>query len=282
VVTPSFNHAPFIEQTIRSVLHQAYPDVEYLVIDGGSQDGSVDVIRGYAPRLTHWESQANGGQGDAINRGMLKSTGEILGAISSDDTYEPGAFMLVGTYFRDHPEVDVVYGSLNIVDAEGRLIRPLHDVPFSRRLLVHGALNVGFPAVFIRRQAFFEAGTLRPEFFFAMDYDLLLRLCLRDARFAYLGRPVANFRVHPASKTSTHWPVAVSEVSRIRQDLFRYDDHSVFFRLQHGVCRAQRAIHLLRQGEGAYVWRGVRARLMPRSLELRARHPARASRTNAP
>ena len=128
VVTPSFNQASFLEETIQSVLSQGYPDLEYIVMDGGSTDGSAEIIRKYADRLADWKSAKDGGQADAIRTGFARATGEILCWLNSDDTIAPGTLRRVGEFFAAHPDVDLVYGDLNLVDAEGKRLytaRPL-------------------------------------------------------------------------------------------------------------------------------------------------------------
>ena len=128
VVTPSFNQAPFLEETIQSVLSQGYPDLEYIVMDGGSTDGSAEIIGKYADRLTDWKSAKDGGQADAIRTGFARATGEILCWLNSDDTIAPGTLRRIGEFFAANPDVDLVYGDLNLVTAEGKRLytaRPL-------------------------------------------------------------------------------------------------------------------------------------------------------------
>jgi len=122
VVTPSFNQGRFLEATMRSVLEQSYPKIEYIVVDGGSTDGSQEIIKQYANRLAWWVSEPDNGQTDAINKGFSRATGEIFAWLNSDDTYEPGAMAGAVAFLQKNPEVGMVYGDTNFIDAEGRVI----------------------------------------------------------------------------------------------------------------------------------------------------------------
>ncbi|WP_322508462.1 glycosyltransferase family 2 protein, partial [Anaerolinea sp.] len=122
IVTPSFNQARFLEETMLSVLHQDYPHIEYIVVDGGSTDGSVDIIRRYADRLAWWVSEPDRGQTDAINKGFAHAHGEILAWLNSDDTYQPGAVRAAVEALEKHPEAAMVYGDAHYIDENGRVI----------------------------------------------------------------------------------------------------------------------------------------------------------------
>jgi len=122
IVTPSFNQVKYLEETIRSVLEQDYPKIEYIVIDGGSTDGSVEVIRKYADRLAYWVSEADRGQTDAINKGFATAHGSILAWLNSDDTYKPGAVSEAVAYLQNHPNIGMVYGDLDFIDEQSKII----------------------------------------------------------------------------------------------------------------------------------------------------------------
>ena len=155
VVTPSFNQGRFLERTILSVLDQAYPALEYFVMDGGSTDDSVDIIRRYAHRLDHWASQPDGGQTAAINTGWRMARGEILCWLNSDDYYLPGTLRFVGEYMREHPEEWVVYGSWEAVDDAGRRLN-YAGRPFAHSRMILSQNCIPQPAAFIRREAIDE------------------------------------------------------------------------------------------------------------------------------
>src|SRR5258706_6083465 len=122
IVTPSFNQAAYVDATIRSVLDQRYPNLEYIVVDGGSTDGSVDIIRRYEDRLTYWVSEPDRGQADAINKGLARATGEIRAYLNSDDLYLPGALLRVAAEYRAHPDADIICGVCRVIDEHGRMV----------------------------------------------------------------------------------------------------------------------------------------------------------------
>jgi hypothetical protein len=204
VVTPSYQHARFLGETLRSVLEQPGVDCQYVVQDGGSADGSVDLIRQQAGRLHAWESARDAGQADAIARGFAKTSGgpdDVMAWINSDDYYQPGALAYVADYFARHPGVDVLYGHRIVVDEASREIArwflPRHDADVLR-------LNDFVPqeTLFWRRRIWDRVGGLDTSFKFAMDWDLLLRFDAAGARIVRVPYFLACFRVHPAQKTS--------------------------------------------------------------------------------
>lgn len=201
IVTPSFNHARFIEATIQSVLNQDYPQIEYLVMDGGSTDGTADILRRYDNRLAGWVSEKDRGQTDAINKGFARAKGDILAWLNSDDTYEPGAVAAAAAYMQAHPEVGLVYADANFIDAENRVIGRFPAAQTDYRKLRQGYVHVPQQAAFFRADLWRKVGPLDPSFYFAMDYDLWVRLAAL-APVVYLPGPVwANFRLHGDAKT---------------------------------------------------------------------------------
>jgi glycosyltransferase involved in cell wall biosynthesis len=214
VVTPSFKQAPFLEDTIRSVLSQGYPDLEYIVMDGGSMDGSIEIIRKYADLLAHWESAKDEGQAAAIRSGFARANGEIFGWLNSDDTLAPGTLRKVGEFFAAHPDVDLVYGDLNLVDEKGK---PLYT---ARPLLRLGILvfeNAFVPqqAMYWRRSLYDRVGGVDPSLRFAMDFDLVIRFLLGGASVRKLPGVLANYRWHSAAKSSTIRDVLEKEINEL-------------------------------------------------------------------
>lgn len=217
IVTPSYNQAGFIRETIRSVLDQVYPDLEYIIMDGGSTDGSVEIIQQYADRLTHWESHPDKGQADAVYRGFERSTGAILGYLNSDDVLLPGCLEAVGQYFVEHPQEEWVVGGAVLIGPEGRPLRNRIGIPIcnlgahvSLHQLLFNGCTFNQPASFWRRDSFFAVAGFDKSLQFCFDLDLYLRLA-RRCPSGRLKRFLACFRVHPTSKTSTIYDVRDAE-----------------------------------------------------------------------
>lgn len=200
IVTPSYNQGRYLETTIRSVLEQDYPRIEYLIIDGGSTDDSIEIIQRYADRLAGWVSEKDRGQTDAINKGFARATGEILAWINSDDTYQPGAVSEAVAYLMAHPEAGMVYGDASYIDETGRVIGKFPAMQASYPRLRQGKVNIPQQSSFFRADLWRRVGPLDPTFYFAMDYDLWVRLA-REAPLVYHPRLWANFRLHSDAKT---------------------------------------------------------------------------------
>jgi glycosyltransferase involved in cell wall biosynthesis len=204
IVTPSYNQGNFLESTIQSVLKQTYPHIEYLVIDGGSTDDSISIIQRYSDKIKYWESQPDRGQAHAVNKGLLKSHGDILGWLNSDDVLLPQTVALVVDVFRKEPEVDVVYGRLDRIDEKGKIlptpILPKDRVDFSKELVV-GECVVNQPGCFWKREVMQRVGLLNENLDYALDYEYWARLALEGAIFFHLPNVLALFRLSPMSKT---------------------------------------------------------------------------------
>ncbi len=206
IVTPSFQHGRFLERTVRSVLDQGYPALEYFVQDGGSTDGTLAVLERCDAELDGWVSERDSGQAGAINRAFARTSGEIMAWLNSDDLLLPGSLAYVGAYFADHPEVDVVYGNRIMIDDHdgqvGTWILPEHD-----DLALTLADYVPQETLFWRRRIWDAAGGLDPSFGYALDWDLLLRFRSAGATMVRLPRFIGAFRIHDEQKTSSARPL---------------------------------------------------------------------------
>jgi glycosyltransferase involved in cell wall biosynthesis len=200
IVTPSYNQARFLEDTLRSVLQQDYANVEYIVVDGASTDGSVEIIEKYADRLDWWVSEPDRGQTDAINKGFARATGDILAWLNSDDTYKPGAISEAVAFLQAHTEVGMVYGDTNFVDAEGNVIGKFNAQQTNLKRLRRGGVYIPQQSAFWRAALWQRVGPLDPSFYFAMDYDLWVRLA-QVTEIRYTPQLWANFRLHGDAKT---------------------------------------------------------------------------------
>ena len=200
VVTPSYNQVQYLEQTIRSVLGQGYPSLEYFIIDGGSQDGSLDIIQRYQDQLSYWVSEPDLGQTDAINKGFDRARGDFLAWLNSDDTYEPRALFEMVDFFETHPEVGMVYGSTLYIDETGTPVGQYPARQTSYRGLRQGVNTISQQAMFFRSKLWDMVGPLDPTFYYAMDYDLWVRIA-QITPIAFHDRHWANFRLQSASKS---------------------------------------------------------------------------------
>jgi len=200
IVIPSFNQARFLEFTIRSVLEQDYPNIEVILVDGGSNDGSVDIIHRYMDRFAWWVSEKDHGQTDAINKGFAHANGEILAWLNSDDTYEPHAVTEAVEFMHRHPEAGLVYGDANFIDENGHIIGRFPAAQTDYKHLRRGYVHIPQQASFWHADLWKKVGPLDPSFYFAMDYDLWVRLAAQ-APVQYTPRLWANFRLHTQGKT---------------------------------------------------------------------------------
>jgi glycosyltransferase involved in cell wall biosynthesis len=200
IVTPSFNQAQYLEETIRSVLEQDYPNLEYWIIDGGSTDGSLEIIQRYAHRLAGWVSEPDQGQTDAINKGCARAQGEILAWLNSDDTYLPGAVSEAVYYLIQNPKTGMVYGDANLIDEYGKVLGAFPAAQTDYQQLRRGYVHIPQQSAFFRASLWRKVGPLDPSFYFAMDYDLWVRLA-KVSRLKYIRRRWANFRLHSSGKS---------------------------------------------------------------------------------
>ena len=198
IITPSFNQARYLEQTIQSVLEQDYPSIEYIVVDGASTDGSVDVIEKYANKLAWWVSEKDSGQADAINKGFLRATGEIVAWLNSDDYYLPGAISAAVKAFEENPDVLLVYGNMLAVDERGNSFNALHYKQLTLQDLLCFQI-IGQPAVFFRREVLSKAGMLDPTFHFLLDHHLWIRIA-QHGRILHVDQTWAAARYHAEAK----------------------------------------------------------------------------------
>lgn len=200
IVTPSLNQRRFIEATIESVLSQDYPRIEYIVVDGGSTDGTLETLARYEGRLV-CIAEPDGGQSDAINKGFRRARGDILAWLNSDDTYLPGAVSAAVDHLSEHPHCAMVYGEGNLMDEDGRLIRKFHGGgPFDLWRLVYVMDFILQQSAFFRRQALDAVGGLDERLHWAMDWDLFIKIGKRFP-VGYLPRTMANLREHGTAKT---------------------------------------------------------------------------------
>jgi glycosyltransferase involved in cell wall biosynthesis len=216
IVTPSFNQGQFLEETIRSVLLQNYPNLEYIIMDGGSTDDSLGVIRKYEKYLAYWQSEKDDGQADAIARGFNRATGTILSWLNSDDILLPRALMNIGNAFAINPAIGVVFGNTLVINSDSTEVnRYFWPATLFR---YHWSLGqyVGQESCFWTREVYDRVGGLNRDKFFIMDYDLLFRMW-ETARFKKVRRFLGGYRIHEEAKNSKHRDVWVRELKAAKE-----------------------------------------------------------------
>jgi glycosyltransferase involved in cell wall biosynthesis len=266
IITPTFNQARYLEASIRSVLAQEYSPLEYLVIDGGSTDGSLAILDRYADRLTRWISEPDTGQADAINKGFRLAKGEIVAWLNSDDLYLPGAIAEAVQALAEHPEAGMVCGDGILIDEANRLLDwHRYRAPALIDLLSFEVLLQ--PTVFMRRSALEEAGSLRSDLHLILDHDLWVRLAAR-APIIHVPRFWAAERTHPEAKTMAAAAEFAGEARRLIAEAGRSQELAPAVsagraRVEAGleVFAARRMIDAGRYGESLRLFaRGFRRR----------------------
>jgi len=209
IITPSFNQAQYLERTIQSTLNQEYENLEYIIVDGGSQDGSLDIIRKYEKSLAAWISEPDLGQADAINKGFDLSTGEILAWLNSDDEYRPGAISQAVAFLESHSEIGMVYANAYYINERGEIIAEYPAAPTDYRGLKRGRNTIPQQTTFFRSVLWRMVGPLDPSFYYAMDYDLWVRIA-EVSPIAFHPDHWAHFRLQSSSKSMREayrcWP----------------------------------------------------------------------------
>ncbi len=215
VLTPSYNQAHYLEATIRSVLEQGYPALEYMVLDGGSTDGSPDIIKGHADRLAFWASEPDGGQAAALNKGFSRATGDLLGWINSDDQLLPGSLAALAEAHERHPEAILCGDSVNFDDAGREKLMRVFGLT-TRNLVDRwsGLAHFHQPGVYFPRKLWERVGPLDASLRFVFDLDWMCR-ALTNAEAVYLGRPIARFRVQADQKTTREYAPFMEELRKV-------------------------------------------------------------------
>ena len=199
-----------------SVFAQDYADIEYLVIDGASSDGSVELIKRHAARLAYWVSEPDRGQTEAINKGFARATGAYLAWLNADDRLKPPAVREAVAFLEAHPDVGMVYGDADYIDAQGHVVGRFPAARTDYARLRKGYVHIPQQATFWRAELWHQVGPLDPSFTFAMDYDLWVRLA-RISKLHYLPRPWAEFRLHTDSKTIQNDQRAWDEMLKVHR-----------------------------------------------------------------
>ena len=230
IITPSYNQGDYLEATIRSVLLQNYPNLEYIIIDGGSTDESLNIIKKYEPWITYWSSEKDAGQADAVNKGLAQASGDIIGWINSDDYYEGNALLRISEEYEQIQSGCLIAGNYRRVDeSENDLGSWVIRTPKIYPLLYHYQLHrfrelsaiPCQPSVFFSRDMYKDIGTLRPELHYALDYEYWLRAIFHGYQFKQIPEILSNYRFHDASKNPINWTNCYSEWRKTAETYFR-------------------------------------------------------------
>ena len=249
VVTPSFNQAAYLERTIRSVLDQGYPNLEYIIVDGGSTDGSVDIIRRYADRLAWWVSEPDRGQTDALNKGLQRATGEWVAWQNSDDIYYPGTFHDLAVAAAKHPQAGLIIGDMMLIDEHDCPLRDIRYVKPSYKALLAEGMLLANQATFWRRSLQEKVGLLDEAYHCSFDYEWFLRLAQR-AEGIHVDRIWGALRLHGETKTSLL-------AQRFQEENQRILTGREMPSWQKKLYKLRRLALMIGHGRVAYVLRGL-------------------------
>ena len=215
IVTVSFNQGKFIEDNIKSVIDQNYPNIEHIIIDAGSTDNTLEILKKYEEQV-NWISEPDRGQSDGLNKGFKKATGEIIGWINSDDRLAPGALNKVARFFNDNRDEIAVVGNQAIIDEEGKILRIIKSRAYDYDYLLNHAKGITQNSTFFKREVFEKIGYLDESLHFAMDHDFFIRIARLKA-MPYINETLAEFRLQTDSKTAMGSYDFVKELIKIRR-----------------------------------------------------------------
>jgi glycosyltransferase involved in cell wall biosynthesis len=249
VVTPSYNQARFLEGTIRSLLEQNYPNLEHIIVDGGSSDGSIDIIRNYEHHLTYWVSEKDAGPADAIRKGFGRATGSIFAWLNSDDIYQPNALRKVAEVFQSDAGIDVVYGNTYWIGRNGEILAEKRQTPFSKSAYLYGGADLQQPSTFWTRHIYEKAGGLDKSFKAAFDADLFFRFFALGARFQHVNEFLAGFRVHSDQISDVMLETSQKELRTLRDRHLAFPVSSFRARAIRNMARLERVFQYMRQGD---------------------------------
>lgn len=216
IITPSFNQGEFLEDTIKSILDQNYPNLEYIVCDGGSTDNSKQIIEKYSNRIDWWCSEKDKGQTDAINKGMKKATGEIVGWINSDDVLLPGSLFKIAEYFMAHPDTDFLNGGVANLDRSGHFLKFVQPM-IGKFFMERGCYSFCQQGMFWKRTIFKKIGYLNEDFHAMMDVEWLIRVYEGGFRVRHLGKPLGGIRVYAETKTALGGAIWDNDIKAIQE-----------------------------------------------------------------
>lgn len=259
IVTPSYNQVEFLERTILSVLNQNYPNLEYIIIDGGSKDGSVEIIKKYEKYISFWVSEPDNGQANALNKGFSIATGELVGWQNSDDIFLPYSFVNVANAYQQNKNIDLFFGNILFLNEIDEIINDLRFVPFNYYSLLYEGTVLSNQAAFWKRELFEKYGFFNEKYQFCMDYEFWVRIG-NNCKFHFIHEYLGGFRLHRTSKTTTIAESGLREhYSILKNKGIEYNSlQSRLLRLYY-LCR--RTLYYLFQKDFDYIIKGFKKRI---------------------
>ncbi len=245
IVTPSYNQGQFIERTILSVINQNYPNLEYIVIDGGSTDNTVDIIKKYEDKITYWVSEKDEGQTDAINKGMQKATGDIICWINSDDVLLPRSLSFIDNYFRENKDVELVNGSVIEINKDDKCLKIIYGI-FSKWFAQRGCYNILQPSMVWRYSIMEKIGYLSKDYHACMDLEFLIRAYENNIVIRQVDKTIGAIRVYENTKTALGGDIWINDYKKIEEKYNgRYikNNHS-FNYLLYIICKMLNGYYL--------------------------------------
>ncbi|GAB4043917.1 glycosyltransferase family 2 protein [Spirosoma litoris] len=245
IITPSYNQGQYLERTIQSVLNQNYPNLEYLIIDGGSSDNSVDIIKKYSKHISYWVSEKDKGQSDAINKGLSLVTGEIIGWINSDDVLIAGSLAYINNYFQTNRNVELLNGSVIEIDKEDKCLKIIYGI-FSKWFTSHGSYNILQPSMVWRKSVLKKIGLLNNDYHACMDLEFLIRAYENNISIRQTTASIGAIRIYDATKTASGGQIWIDDENRIAKVYgknYLRRKNTVYY-LLYGFCKFMKGDYL--------------------------------------
>ncbi|MFX0133939.1 MAG: glycosyltransferase family 2 protein [Candidatus Hodarchaeota archaeon] len=267
IVIPSYNQAKYLERTILSILNQNYPNFELIIMDGGSTDGSVEIIREYEKYFTFWVNKSDKGQADAINKGFIRAKGDLVVWQNSDDIYLPGAFFRIAREYWKKPNYDIYFGNILLIDSNDKILKEMRFIPFSKKHLIYYDWNLSSQAVFWKRKIFEKNGYLNASLDVLFDWDWFIRLGNSGYRFKFIRHFLGAYRIHETSKLMT---VKSEKRKSIKNEILMKNNVKQILGIRLLIMKIvifmRRLFYYLLQGDIKYLIDGV----IRRTIKMRA------------